>query len=151
MRLLLAGGRHLDDVGVIRRALDRAHAMGPVEVLIHGGAGALGVAAEGWAREMRLHVVRYPANWREFGKRAESLRDAFMLVDSRPDVLLALPGGADTRALVLRALAAGLPVIEADGRRVGPEGGAPPPERLCGAARRPHPLAPAPHPEEARP
>jgi len=118
MRLLLAGGRHLDDVGMIRRALDRAHALGPAEVLIHGGAGVLGVTAEDWAREQRLHVVRYPANWREFGKRAEGLRDAFMLADSRPDLVLALPGGGDTRALVVRALAAGLAVIDAEGRPV---------------------------------
>ncbi|MGY6634596.1 MAG: DUF2493 domain-containing protein [Alkalilacustris sp.] len=118
MRLLLAGGRHLDDVGMIRRALDRAHALGPAEVLIHGGAGVLGVAAEDWARERRLHVIRYPANWREFGKRAEGLRDAFMLDDSRPDLVLALPGGGDTRALVLRALAAGLRVIDAEGQPV---------------------------------
>ena len=118
MRLLLAGGRHLDDVGMIRRALDRAHARGPAEVLIHGGAGVLGVAAEDWARERRLHVIRYPANWREFGKRAEGLRDAFMLTDSRPDLVLALPGGGDTRALVVRALAAGLSVIDAEGHPV---------------------------------
>ena len=135
MRLLLAGGRHLDDVGMIRRALDRAHAMGPAEVLIHGGAGVLGVAAEDWAREQRLHVVRYPANWREFGKRAEGLRDAFMLADSRPDLVLALPGGGDTRALVARALAAGLPVIDGEGRPV-PVGDTPEPGRWRGSALR---------------
>ncbi len=138
MRLLLAGGRHLDDVALIRNALDRVHAKGPVRVLIHGGAGALGIAAEDWAREMRLHVVRYPANWREFGRRAEAIRDSFMLADSRPDLLLALPGGNDTRALVLRALAAGLPVIDAEGRPAAPDDEAPPadqaPERLCNPA-----------------
>lgn len=136
MRLLLAGGRHLDDVDVIRNALDRAHAAGPAEVLIHGGAGVLGVAAEDWAREMHLHVVRYPANWREFGKRAEAIRDAFMLDDSRPDLVLALPGGNDTRDLVLRALAAGLPVIDGDGRPVRRTDASPAPERSCGPALR---------------
>ena len=135
MRLLLAGGRHLDDVELIRRALDRVHARGPVEVLIHGGAGVLGVAAEDWARENRLHVVRYPANWREFGKRAEGLRDAFMLADSRPDLMLALPGGAVTRALLLRALAAGLRVVDADGRPVPTEDPLPP-DRSCGPGLR---------------
>ena len=133
MRLLLAGGRHLDDVGMIRRALDRAHALGPAEVLIHGGAGVLGVAAEDWARERRLHVIRYPANWREFGKRAEGLRDAFMLTDSRPDLVLALPGGGDTRALVVRTRAAGLPVIDAEGLPLS-DGDVPEPERWRGAA-----------------
>ena len=136
MRLLLAGGRHLDDVGLIRRALDRAHALGPAEVLIHGGAGVLGVTAEDWARQHRLHVIRYPANWREFGRRAQALRDDFMLDDSRPDLVLALPGGNHTRALVLRALGAGLAVIDAEGRPVPADGAAPAPERSCGPAPR---------------
>lgn len=116
MRLLVAGGRHLDDVTLIRRALDLAHARGPISVLIHGGSGFLGIASEDWAREQRLHVVRYPANWREFGKRAESIRNAFMLTDSRPDMVLALPGGNDTHDLVMRALTARLPVVDGAGK-----------------------------------
>ena len=118
MRLLVAGGRHLDDVTPIRRALERVHAMGPITVIIHGGSGFLGIASEDWAREQRLHVVRYPANWREFGKRAESIRNAFMLADSRPDMILALPGGNDTRDLVSRALAARLAVVDGEGKAV---------------------------------
>ncbi len=118
MRLLVAGGRHLDDVTPIRRALDLVHARGPISVLIHGGSGFLGIASEDWAREQKLHVVRYPANWREFGKRAESIRNEFMLTDSRPDMILALPGGNDTRDLVARALAARLPVVDGDGKPV---------------------------------
>lgn len=120
MRLIIAGGRHLDDVALIRRALARAQAIRPITVLIHGGSGALGITAEDWAREMRLHVVRYPANWREFGKRAEAIRNAFMLEDSRPDMLLALPGGTDTADLVTNAFGARVPVIDAEGRPVAP-------------------------------
>ncbi|MCC5968491.1 MAG: hypothetical protein JJU15_00915 [Pararhodobacter sp.] len=55
---------------------------------------------------MRLHVQRYPANWRAFGNRAEAIRNDFMLTDSRPDLVLAFAGGNDTRALVLGALEA---------------------------------------------
>ncbi|MCC5957451.1 MAG: DUF2493 domain-containing protein [Natronohydrobacter sp.] len=121
MRLIITGGRHLEDVALIRHALLCAHALRPVTVLIHGGSGALGITAEDWAREMRLHVVRYPANWREFGKRAEAIRNAFMLADSRPDMVLALPGGSDTADLIAGALRARVPVIDADARRVWPE------------------------------
>ncbi|MCC5993176.1 MAG: DUF2493 domain-containing protein [Rhodobacteraceae bacterium] len=123
MRLIIAGGRHLDDVALIRRALARAHAMREISVVIHGGSGFPGIAAEDWAREQRLHVVRYPANWRAFGKRAEAIRNAFMLADSRPDMLLALPGGNDTADLVAAALGAQLPVIDADGNPVCPAPG----------------------------
>ncbi|MGY6697759.1 MAG: DUF2493 domain-containing protein [Roseinatronobacter sp.] len=123
MRLIITGGRHLDDVVLIRRALTRVHALRPITVLIHGGSGALGITAEDWAREMRLHVLRYPANWREFGKRAEAIRNSFMLQDSRPDIVLALPGGVDTADLVATAVCAHLPVIDANGRPVLPETG----------------------------
>ena len=116
MRLIIAGGRHLDDAALIRRALAVAHTIRPITVLIHGGNGALCITAEDWAREQRLHVVRYPANWRELGKRAEAIRNAFMLEDSRPDMLLALPGGNDTADLVTNACAARVPVIDAEGR-----------------------------------
>jgi len=118
MRLIIAGGRHLDDVTLIRRALARAHALRPVTVLIHGGNGAFGITAEDWAREMRLHVVRYPANWREFGKRAEAIRNAFMLQDSRPDKLLVLPGGADTADLIAQAQQARIPVMDAQANSI---------------------------------
>ena len=126
MRLIIAGGRHLDDVALIRRALARAHAIREISVVIHGGSGFLGIAAEDWAREQRLHVVRYPANWREFGKRAEAIRNAFMLEDSRPDMLLALPGGNDTADLVAGAFRARVPVIDADAQPVTPDSGAGP-------------------------
>lgn len=131
MRLLVAGGRHLNDVALIHHALNLVHARHPVSVLIHGGHAFLGVAAEDWARDRRLHVLRYPANWREFGKRAEGIRNAFMLEDSRPDLLLALPGGEDTRALVLNAVSRGLRVLDRTGRSPGEPG-------ICPAAKAPH-------------
>ncbi|TVS03992.1 MAG: DUF2493 domain-containing protein [Rhodobacteraceae bacterium] len=121
MRLIIAGGRHLDDVTLIRGALARAHANQPITVLIHGGSGFLGISAEDWAREQRLHVVRYPANWREFGKRAEAIRNAFMLEDSRPDMVMVLPGGTDTADLTARAVRARVSVINSEGTPVRPD------------------------------
>lgn len=111
MRLLLAGGRHLDDGGLVNRALDALCVAHPLTVLIHGGHPALGPQAEAWARRHDLHVIRYPANRQLHGRRAEMLRNAFMLVDSRPDLVLALPGGADTADLVARAHALRLTVL----------------------------------------
>lgn len=151
MRLILVGGRHLDDVALIRRALSRVHARHAPDVLIHGGLPALGAAAEDWARARGLHILRYPANWQAFGRRAEAIRNAFMLADSRPDLMLALPGGADTRALVLAALARALPVVDQTGARIlrppaepddpDPDPDTPDPDRAppCGRARPRHP------------
>lgn len=125
MRLLVAGGRHLNDVALIHNALDRVHARHPLTVLIHGGHAFLGVAAEDWARDRDVHVLRYPANWRLHGKRAEGIRNVFMLADSRPDMVLALPGGEDTRVLAMAALARGLVVLDRRGQRLTGQDGVP--------------------------
>ncbi len=96
MRLLISGGRHFDDTAIIRKELDHIQNAFPISVLIHGGLPALGVEAENWAREHNIHVIRYPANWSLLGKHAEARRNAFMLEDSRPDIILMFPGGRQT-------------------------------------------------------
>lgn len=115
MRLLICGGRHYDDADTIRRELDAAHGIEPLTVLIHGGLAGIGTAAEAWAREHNVHVVRYPPNWTLLGNKAEAHRNAFMLTDSRPGMIIAFPGGRDTAELVRMARAAGLPVLQARG------------------------------------
>lgn len=113
MRLMLCGGRHFEDVQVIQQELARLHAEQPVTVLIHGSASGLGAAAEAWARRNDIHIVRYPPNWELHGKKAESMRNAFMIQDSRPDLVLAFPGGRHTADLVRRAGAANIAVVSA--------------------------------------
>jgi len=102
MRLLVCGGRHFDDSMLVERELSRIHARTPVSVLIHGGLPGLGGPAEAWARRNGVQLIRYPANF-SLGKRGDFERDDFMLEDSRPDALLAFPGGARTARLLDRA------------------------------------------------
>ncbi len=113
MRLLISGGRHFDDAAVILSELNRIHAEYPVTVLIHGGLPALGSSAEDWARQNDIHIVRYPANWSLLGKQADAKRNRFMLEDSRPDALLAFPGGRHLQELVQQARAQNIPVVTA--------------------------------------
>lgn len=91
--------------------LDAYHRLRPVQVLIHGGNQFLGSDIEEWARELGIDVVRYPPNWQRHGKQAERQRNHFMLVDSRPDVIIALPGGDDTSELVCQAKSSGISVL----------------------------------------
>ncbi|WP_447792425.1 MULTISPECIES: SLOG family protein [Pseudomonas] len=111
MRLLICAGRHYADSRLCRRVLDAFQRMHPVHVLIHGGNRFLGGEIEEWAREQGADIVRYPPNWQRHGKSAERLRNHFMLLDSRPDVVIALPGGEDTEELVAQARAAGLQTL----------------------------------------
>jgi hypothetical protein len=113
MRVLVCGGRYYENTDVVHQELMRFHWRQPINVIIHGGVSGAGVAAEAWARRNRVDVVRYPPNWESLGKRAERLRNDFMLADSRPDVVVVFPGGRDTADLAAKAKAAGVQVLHA--------------------------------------
>jgi hypothetical protein len=111
MRVLVCGGRYYENTDAVHQELMRFHWRNPINVIIHGGVSGAGIAAEAWARRNRVDVVRYPPNWECLGKRAERLRNDFMLADSRPDVVIAFPGGRDTADLAAKAMAAGIQVL----------------------------------------
>lgn len=111
MRVLICAGRNYADTRRCRQALDDVQRQRPIRVLIHGGSQFLGGEIESWAREHGADLVRYPPNWQLHGKQAERLRNLFMFTDSRPELLLALPGGDDTEELLARARGAGVRVI----------------------------------------
>ncbi|MCG8294356.1 MULTISPECIES: SLOG family protein [Pseudomonas] len=111
MRVLICAGRNYADSRRCRQALDDLQRRQPIRVLIHGGSQHLGGDIEAWAREHGADIVRYPPNWQLHGKLAERLRNVFMLRDSRPDAVLALPGGDDTEELLARARGAGIAVV----------------------------------------
>ena len=114
MRVLICAGRHYADTKMSRQVLDAYHRLHPVRVLIHGGSQFLGSDIEDWAREVEVDVVRYPPNWQRHGKQAERHRNQFMLTDSRPDVVIALPGGDDTWELINQAKTCGIHVLSVD-------------------------------------
>lgn len=113
MRVLVCGGRSYENTDAIHQELIRFHWQNPIDVIIHGGVSGAGVAAEAWARRNRVDVVRYPPNWECLGKRAERLRNDFMLADSCPDFVIVFPGGRDTADLAAKAMAAGIQVLYA--------------------------------------
>lgn len=111
MRLLICAGRYYADNSECRQVLDVLHRIHSVTVLIHGGNQFLGAGIEEWAREHGADIVRYPPNWQRHGKLAERLRNRFMLGDSQPDLVMALPGGEDTEELIAHARSAGLQTL----------------------------------------
>ena len=111
MRVLICGGRHFDDDGLIKSELSKLHETIPIDVLIHGGLPTIGTSAENWARRNGVHLVRYPANF-SLGKQGDVLRDRFMLEDGRADMLLVFPGGRRTAELRNHARRTDLQIFE---------------------------------------
>lgn len=111
-RVLACGGRDYHDRRAVFRMLDGLHAKKPITLLIAGCArGADSLALE-WARERRVPRRRFVADWKGQGRAAGFLRNAAMLREGRPNLVVAFPGGAGTRDMTHRARFAGVPIVE---------------------------------------
>lgn len=98
MRVLVCGGRTFDNWRLVRDTLNEHQPT----VIIQGGAPGTDRLAAKYADVHAIPLVTYPALWRQ-GKKAGPLRNAFMLRDSRPDIVIAFPGGRGTDNMVLLA------------------------------------------------
>lgn len=107
MRVLVCGGITFDNWKTVHRELS---GIGPT-VIIQGGAPGADRLAAKYADVNGVPLVTYPALWSR-GKKAGPERNAFMLEDSRPDIVVAFPGGRGTQDMVDRARKAGLLVTE---------------------------------------
>lgn len=117
LRILVTGSRDWTDRAVIERELRRYVGANGAEnvMLIEGECRGADVIARNVAYELGLlphHIMRCYANWDD-GKAAGPRRNQYMLT-YRPDIVLAfnddLPRSKGTADMVLRAVAAGVPV-----------------------------------------
>ena len=83
-----------------------------IDTIIHGGARGADEGAAHWGHSEGANVLCFPADWKKHGKAAGPIRNAKMLHEGKPDVVIALPGGRGTANMVGLAKAAGLPVVE---------------------------------------
>ena len=97
MRVLVCGGRDYDERDSVWRTLDQYQENYAPLTIIQGGA----PGADCWAREwahgqtpaQEVTLVSVPADWEKWGTAAGPKRNQMML-DQKPDIVLAFPGGA---------------------------------------------------------
>jgi YspA, cpYpsA-related SLOG family len=115
MRVLVCGGRHYDD----RKKMDRVLRFidthkGPIKTLIHGAARGADSLAAAWAKDTGLdefgEVLAFPADWNKHGVAAGPIRNLEMLLDGKPDLVVAFPGGNGTKNMIHLARKYGVPV-----------------------------------------
>ena len=107
-RVLVCGGRDFDDYGFVREVLDY---YAPT-VVIHGAARGADSLAHRWAQNTYTPVESYPADWKRDGKAAGPIRNAKMLAEGNPDLVIAFPGGNGTAHMAKIAKAKGVHVIQ---------------------------------------
>lgn len=83
-----------------------------IMVLIQGGASGADEHAEEWARKNEVRkLVTFVAQWNKVGhKGAGYIRNAAMLKDDLPDLVVAFPGGKGTASMIKLAQERGVPV-----------------------------------------
>ena len=102
MRLLVTGGRKFNDRAFIYQTLDALHAKTPISVLVHGAARGADTLCGEWAISRGVAVEPHPAKWAVYGRRAGPLRNIKM-IETKPDLLVAFPGGTGTAGCVKEA------------------------------------------------
>lgn len=122
VRVLVCGGRDIEDREFAFAALDALHKKLDADVIMHGACGCdtvfdgavlkgADLLVEEWATDRQIVIERYPAPWRAFGRRAGPMRNAQML-RGEPTAVVAFPGGAGTADIVARASEGGVPVYQ---------------------------------------
>jgi hypothetical protein len=112
--VLVCGGRDYNDAETVGAWLGGVQKQrGGIKRIIEGGAQGADRLARLYGEWQRIQVVTFAADWRTHGRAAGPMRNARMLDEGKPDLVLAFPGGVGTADMVRRAREAGIEVVEA--------------------------------------
>ena len=101
---LICGGRRFADQTIFDAAMaDIMDLYGCPARIVHGNARGADQMAGDFGRRMSIEVVAVPADWSKLGAVAGPVRNALMLEDYKPAVVVAMPGGLGTADMVRRA------------------------------------------------
>ena len=109
MKVLVCGGRNYDDKATLYSKLDNLETR--PTVIIHGAARGADSLAGQWAKDRGIPVDVFPADWDTHGRSAGYIRNKQMLVEGKPDLVIAFEGGKGTENMVTLAERAKVPVI----------------------------------------
>lgn len=112
MRILVCGDREWSDWEMILQELS----VYPTDtVIIEGEARGADRLAGQVAVELGFQVIRFPADWKKYGRGAGPIRNQQMLDEGRPDLIIAfhddLEHSRGTLDMVMKARKAGIQII----------------------------------------
>lgn len=108
MKVLVCGGRNYTDYEQLYTVLDK---LPNFTELVEGGARGADHLAGQYADSRGVDHITMWANWKAYGKSAGFKRNSKML-GSKPDLVVAFPGGAGTANMIKLAKEAGIEVMK---------------------------------------
>jgi hypothetical protein len=115
VRVLVCGSRSWEDSKYIFTKLDRLNRNLGFDAVIEGCARGADSIAEDWAKSRSIQLNHFPAQWEEFGKAAGPIRNKQMLVEGKPELVIAfhvdLEKSKGTRNMVKLSRRAGIETL----------------------------------------
>ena len=110
MIVFVTGGRDYDRQDIVDFALSRLNMKTPITLVCHGSCpyGGADALAERWAQEHEVPYVGVPAEFKKYGRKAGPMRNARVLKEYTPDLVVHFPGGRGTADALRKATAAGI-------------------------------------------
>jgi hypothetical protein len=107
--VIVTGSRHYTDFETIRSTLAKLPAS---SVIVHGDCSGADRLADLAADHLCLRKIPCPADWTAHGRAAGPIRNAQMLKDHSPDLVIAFPqkNSSGTWDMIRKAFAAGVEV-----------------------------------------
>ena len=109
MRIIVCGSREWTDEDVIKRLLKE---FSP-DVVIEGECRGADLLAKKCANELGIRVEPYPANWDRYGRGAGPIRNKQMIVEGKPDLVVAfhndIKNSLGTKNMLWQAKSYGIP------------------------------------------
>lgn len=112
-RILVCGGVEWSNITMTEAVLDgyreQYHEKDKPIVIVQGGARGADYIAKAWAEKHGIPGETFKAEWNKYGRAAGPIRNSAML-ETRPDLVIAFPGGRGTSDTVTKAVKLGIPV-----------------------------------------
>lgn len=108
MKILICGSRHFKDYELLEKVLDEYE--GRINTIIHGMARGADILGGKYAKLHSIEVLEFPALWGQYGNRAGPIRNAQMLREGLPDLVIAFrgPNSRGTQNMINQARKAGI-------------------------------------------
>lgn len=115
MRILVCGDRNWSDFNIIKRELSK-YPNGTI--IIEGDCRGADNIGEYIAKQLGFEVIKFPANWEKYGKSAGPIRNRQMLIEGKPDLILAfhsnIQNSRGTKNMIETANKSGIKIILID-------------------------------------
>lgn len=110
MKIIVAGSRDVTE-SEVRAALTLCPWVGFVSVIVSGTARGADTFGERWAQENNIEIIRFPADWERYGRRAGPIRNEVMANNAEGLVAVWDGKSRGTRSMINLALKHGLRVM----------------------------------------